>query len=141
MTSRLEREPINLSSPLCYGNFSHQGMQNGCVAKVLNSSCFFVVFFVVVCFVCLFVFFKYSVLNKLGEFSTGGPPCRTSKNIWHIGLKPRGHLTELGLYGGTPSPGLTPYSFIYHRYPFRIPSIHKWYPYVSQTQFRTPHIS
>lgn len=36
----------------------------------------------------LFFFFKYAVLNKLGEFSTGGPPCRTSKNIWHIGLQP-----------------------------------------------------
>ena len=36
----------------------------------------------------LFFFFKCAVLNKLGEFSTGGPPCRTSKNIWHIGLQP-----------------------------------------------------
>ena len=36
----------------------------------------------------LVFFFKYAVLNKLGEFSTGGPPCRTSKNIWHIGLQP-----------------------------------------------------
>ena len=35
-----------------------------------------------------FFFFKCAVLNKLGEFSTGGPPCRTSKNIWHIGLQP-----------------------------------------------------
>ena len=43
------------------------------MAKVLKSYCFF---------------FKYSVLNKLGEFSTGGLACRTSKNIWHIGLKP-----------------------------------------------------
>ena len=36
----------------------------------------------------LFFFFKCAVLNKLGEFSTGGSPCRTSKNIWHIGLQP-----------------------------------------------------
>lgn len=36
----------------------------------------------------LFFFFKCAVLNKLGEFSTGESPCRTSKNIWHIGLQP-----------------------------------------------------
>lgn len=40
MTPRFEREPINFSSPSCYGNVSHQEMQIGYVAKVLKSSCF-----------------------------------------------------------------------------------------------------
>ena len=37
------------------------------------------------------------------------------------------------LYGETPTRGPTPYPFIYHfsrkRYPFRIRSIDKWYPF------------
>lgn len=41
MTPRFEREPINFSSPSCYGNVSHQEMWNGYVAKVLKSYCFF----------------------------------------------------------------------------------------------------
>ena len=44
----------------------------------------------------------------------------------------RGALSKV-LYGEAPPRAPTPYSFIYHfsqkRYPFRIPSIDKWYPF------------
>ena len=45
---------------------------------------------------------------------------------------PRGVLNKF-LYGEAPPRGPTPYPFIYHfsgkRYPFRIPSIDKWYSF------------
>ena len=50
----------------------------------------------------------------------------------HTGRGEGGCVLNKCLYGEAPSYGSTPYPFIYHfsqkRYPFRIPSIDKWYP-------------
>ena len=43
------------------------------------------------------------------------------------------------LYGEAPPEGPTPYPFKRKRYPFKIPSIDKWYPPLSHTLFRTLH--
>ena len=56
--------------------------------------------------------------------------------VYHLlsvpALPPRGLVVKNVLYGEVPPEGHAPYAFIYHfwqkRYPFRIPSIDKWYP-------------
>ena len=69
---------------------------------------------------------------------TGIPPAACSHYMYGNNAMKLSKIVARGvlnkcLYGEAPPRGPTPYPFIYHfsreRYPFRTPSIDKWYPF------------